>query len=495
MKTKIYQFLALAVVMTLTGCVSTKEGNHKVAGLKDAYAGKFLIGAAGDVPRGYSAAELANIKSNYNIITPENSMKPQPTHPSENVYEFRTPDALVQWCQSNHIKVWGHNLAWHTQTAPWFFQGTNGERVTRELAMERLSNHIHTVAGHFKGKVVGWDVVNEAIDDRNNNGQPDNLRNDSWYRVIGSNYLTMAFKWAHEADPKAKLYYNDYNIEQGAVRNTGKHAASMSLLKRMIKDGAPINGVGIQGHWHLDTDLADVEKAIEDYQSLGLKVSISELDVTATGGNSGAFNAGGGGGFGRGGGALTADQTTQLNTAFTAAQAELAPLQDKQTAAEKDAVTAALAKSDDDAVRSKLEAVANIQTDIAMLRYTKGVSKVAPTVTDDQKTTINATPAPTYYALFGGNPPPAAGGRGGGGRGGGGGATITADALQKQAQVYAKLFEIFNRHAKSISRVTFWGISDTRSWRAGQAALVFDGQLQPKPAFQAVLDAAKGNHK
>ena len=481
-------------------------------GLKDAFAGKFLIGTAGDVPRGYSEAELANIKANYNIITPENCMKPQPIHPEENQYNFATPDALVQWCEENQIKVWGHNLAWHTQTAPWFFQGINGEPVTRELAIERLSNHIHTVVSHYKGKVVGWDVVNEAIDDRNNNGQPDNLRNDSWYRVIGSNYLTMAFKWAHEADPNAQLYYNDYNIEQGAVTETGKHAYSMSLLKRMIKDGAPINGVGIQGHWHLDTDLADVEKAIEDYHSLGLKVAISELDVTASGGNSGAFNAGGGGGFGRGGGgfggrgggggALTADQNTQLNTAFTAAQAELAALQEKQTAAEKDVVTAILARSDDASVRSKLEAVANIQADIAMLRYTKGVSKVAATITDDQKTTINATPAPTYYALFGGNPPSSFGGRGGGrgGRGGfggfggfgGGGAPITAEELQKQAQVYAKLFEIFNRHADTISRVTFWGISDTRSWRRGQAALVFDGQLQPKPALKAILDVAEG---
>ncbi len=489
MKFPIYILLTLSCVMIFSGCVSMKESQHKEAkGLKDAFAGKFLIGTAGDVPTGYSDAELANIKANYNIITPENCMKPQPIHPEENQYNFAAPDALVQWCQTNHIKVWGHNLAWHTQTAPWFFQGINGEPVTRELAMERLSNHIHTVVGHFKGKVVGWDVVNEAIDDRNNNGQPDNLRNDSWYRVIGSNYLTMAFKWAHEADPHAQLYYNDYNIEQGAVTETGKHAASMSLLRRMIKDGAPINGVGIQGHWHLDTDLADVEKAIEDYQSLGLKVAISELDVVATGGNSGAFNAGGGGGFGRGGGALTADQTRQLNTAITDAQAEFATLQDKQTAAEKDVVTAILAKSDDATIRSKLEALANIQTDIAMLRYNKGVSKVAPTITDTQKTTINTTPAQTYYTFFGGNPPPAFGGFGGGG----GGAPITAEELKKQADVYARLFEIFTRHAKTISRVTFWGISDSRSWRRGQDPLPFTGELQPKPALQAILDVAQG---
>ena len=458
-------------------------------GLKDAFAGKFLVGCAGDVPGGYSPAELANIKANYNIITPENCMKPQ-IHPSENQYSWERPDALVSWCQENNIKVWAHNLCWHAQTPNWFFQGTNGGRVTRDLAIERLKNHILTVAGHYKGKVMGWDVVNEAIDDRNNNGQPDNLRNDSWYSVIGSNYLTMAFKWAHEADPDAQLYYNDYNIEQGAMQNTGKHAYSMSLLKRMIQDGAPINGVGIQGHWHLDTDLADVEKAITDYESLGLKISISELDVTASGGNSGTFNVAGGGGFGRGGGALTAEQSAQLNQAITDAQTELAPLQDKLAAAQKDVVNAALAKSDDATVQSKLEALSNIQTEMAMVRYNQGVRKVAAMITDGQKTNLNATAAQTYYSFFGGNPP-AAGGRGGGR---GGGAPITAEALQKQAQVYAKLFEIFKRHASSISRVTLWGISDTRSWRAGQAALVFDGQLQPKPALRAILDVAQGKY-
>jgi enterochelin esterase-like enzyme len=147
----------------------------------------------------------------------------------------------------------------------------------------------------------------------------------------------------------------------------------------------------------------------------------------AGGGRSGRGGRGGGGGFGAfggfggGGGALTADQTAQLNGALSNALTELAPLQDKLTAAEKDVVTAALAKSDGAAVRSKLEALANIQTDIAMLRYTQGVTKVAATITEDQKTNINATPGPTYFALFGGTPPAAAGGRGGGGGFGGGG--------------------------------------------------------------------------
>jgi endo-1,4-beta-xylanase len=342
-------------------------------GLKDAYAGKFLIGTAGDVPRGYSEAELAHIKANYNIITPENCMKPQSVHPSEDVFTWATPDALVKWCSDNNIKVWGHTLCWHAQTPGWFFQGTNGQPMTRELAMERLKAHILAEVGHYKGRVVGWDVVNEAIND-NGGGRSENLRNDSWYRAIGPDFLTMAFKWAHEADPDAQLYYNDYNIDQDTnydspnPQYTGKHTSSMLLLKRLLADGAPINGVGIQGHWHLYNNIPDIEKAIADYESLGLKISISELDVTATGGNSGAFTARGGGG------------------------------------------------------------------------------------------------------------------------------PVSAEALQQQAQVYAKMFDIFNRHAKSMSRVTFWGINDTRSWRRGQAPLLFDGQLQPKPAFQSVIDVALGRN-
>jgi endo-1,4-beta-xylanase len=336
-------------------------------GLKDAYAGKFLIGCAGDIPGRYSEAELANIKANYNVITPENCMKPQPTHPTEETYNWTTPDALVKWSQENNIKVWGHTLAWHAQTAQWFFRpATNEQALTRELAMARLKSHIMTVVGRYKGRIIGWDVVNEAIND-GGTGETENLRNSSWVKAIGPDYLTLAFQWAHEADPNAQLYYNDYNIDQGAVQNKGKHASSMLLLKRLIKEGAPIHGVGIQGHWHLTTNIPDVEKAIANYESLGLKVSISELDVTATGSNSGAF-------------------------------------------------------------------------------------------------------------------------------GGGGGGTISAEAFQQQAQVYAKLFDIFNRHSNTISRVTFWGISDRRSWRSGQRPLVFDAQLQPKPAFQAILDVGLGKN-
>ena len=339
-------------------------------GLKDAFLEKFLIGTAAD-PGNYSDAELANIKANYNVMTPENCMKPANIHPAEDRYNWTNPDILVKFCEDNKMKVHGHTLAWHSQTGRWFFDpGADGQPVTRELAMERLEKHISTVVGRYKGRIMSWDVVNEAIND-GGNGQTENLRtNAPWYRAIGPDYLTLAFKWAHEADPDCQLYYNDYNIDQGAVKNTGKHASSMLLLKRLIAEGAPINGVGIQGHWHLDTNIPDVEKAITNYESLGLKVSISELDVTATGTNSGAMP----------------------------------------------------------------------------------------------------------------------------GRGGGGSTTDWTEGFKKQAEVYAQLFDIFSRHSNTVSRVTFWGLSDRRSWRSSQRPLVFDAQLQPKPAFQAIIDVGLGKN-
>ena len=135
--------------------------------------------------------------------------------------------------------------------------------------------------GRYRGKIYSWDVVNEAIND-GSNSETENLRNSQWLQNIGPEFLTIAFKAAHAADPDAKLYYNDYGIERGA-----KHDSSMLLLKRLISEGAPIYGVGIQGHWSTSSLPYEVlEKALSDYGSLGLKVSISELDITV-GGTSG----------------------------------------------------------------------------------------------------------------------------------------------------------------------------------------------------------------
>jgi GH35 family endo-1,4-beta-xylanase len=165
------------------------------------------------------------------------------------------------------------------------------------VVLQKLRNHILTLVGHFKGKISGWDVVNEAINDGGDDttAATENLRRSQWFQTVGPDYLLQAFKYAREADPNVALHYNDYNIESGP-----KHKSSVVLLKRLIADGAPITTVGIQGHWSVPgltaQKLEDIDRAIEDYKALKLKVAITELDVTIAG-------AGGGqlvGGRGRG---------------------------------------------------------------------------------------------------------------------------------------------------------------------------------------------------
>jgi GH35 family endo-1,4-beta-xylanase len=262
--------------------------------MKEAYRNVFVIGTVLDFrrPDEFDATELDLITSQFNAITPENSMKPGPVHPQEATWNWTAPDALVHFCAENDMKVYGHTLVWHQQTSPWFFEG-----VDRELALARLRDHVLTIVGRYKGRIVGWDVVNEAINDGGDatTGATENLRSSGWLKSVGPDFLTHAFRFAREADPTAALHYNDYNIESGF-----KHESSLVLLKRLIDEGAPITTVGIQGHWSV-TGLTpqkfdQIEQAILNYKALKLKVAITELDVTLTGAGGGQL----GGGRGRG---------------------------------------------------------------------------------------------------------------------------------------------------------------------------------------------------
>lgn len=253
--------------------------------IKDAFMDCFRIGIAGDLPARYSEQELKIASEHFNAVTPENCMKPERVHPEENIWRFEQPDALVQWATANKMSVHGHTLVWHAQTGDWFFRDAD-----REVVTQRLKEHINTLVGRYKGKIQSWDVVNEAINDGGNQetGQTENLRNSKWMQMLGPEFLTLAFKFAHDADPDAILYYNDYNIESGP-----KHGSSVVLLKRLLKDGAPIHAVGIQGHWRNGSvPYDDIDKAISDYATLGLKVSITELDVTIRGASGGQFGPG-----------------------------------------------------------------------------------------------------------------------------------------------------------------------------------------------------------
>jgi hypothetical protein len=161
--------------------------------------------------------------THFNAITPENCMKPERVHPEESVWRFERADALVQWAGDHDMAIHGHTLVWHAQTNDWFFR--DGDKAT---VTQRMKDHIHTLVGRYKGRIQSWDVVNEAINDGGNarTAQTENLRNSHWLQAMGPEFLTLAFRFAHEADPDAKLYYDDYGIEAGP-----KHASSMVLAR------------------------------------------------------------------------------------------------------------------------------------------------------------------------------------------------------------------------------------------------------------------------
>jgi alpha-N-arabinofuranosidase len=261
----------------LTG-MSAPQGNNvnndnpRVEPLKDAFRGKFLIGAAvgTHVLRGQDPATEALVLRHFDALTAENAMKPDALQPREGEFDFTDADRLVEIAQKSGATVVGHMLVWHSQTPRWFFQGPDGQPASRELALERLRRHIKTVVGRYKGRVKQWDVVNEAINDG-----PGVLRQSPWLRAIGEDYIAQAFRAAHEADPDAILILNDYNIELGY-----KRPKALELLKKLIEQKVPIHAVGIQCHWRMDhPPLAETEEAIKQYSALGLKVMITELDL------------------------------------------------------------------------------------------------------------------------------------------------------------------------------------------------------------------------
>ncbi|HEX8235256.1 MAG TPA: endo-1,4-beta-xylanase [Abditibacteriaceae bacterium] len=254
---------------------TASQGNNQIQNvppLKDAFKGKLLIGTAvgTHLLRGQDPATIALIQRHYDALTAENAMKPDALQPREGQFNFADADRLVEMAEQSGAKVVGHTLVWHSQTPRWFFQGLDGQPASRELALERLRNHIKMVVGRYKGRIKQWDVVNEAINDG-----PGIMRPSPWLSTIGEDYIAEAFRAAHEADPDAILVYNDYNIELGY-----KRSKALELLKKLIDQKVPIHAVGIQCHWRIQNPpLAEAEESIKQYSALGLKVMITELDI------------------------------------------------------------------------------------------------------------------------------------------------------------------------------------------------------------------------
>ncbi len=320
-----------------------------------------------------SGRALNLVAEQCSVVTAENAMKWEALHPEPSKYDFRHADMLVEFAERNGIEVVGHTLVWHSQCPDWVFEDEAGQPVGREELIERLRDHIHTVVGRYKGRVRGWDVVNEAIEDDGS------WRDSKWRRQIGDDYMELAFRFAHEADPGTELYYNDYSMTQ-----PGKRKTVAAMVADFQEKEVPIDGVGLQGHWALDyPSEQEIDDSLTDYGKLGVKVMITELDMNVL------------------------PRPTRNQGADIAERAALRE---------------------------------------GMNPYREG---------------------------------------------------LPAEVSQAQADRYALFFRLFKKHDAAISRVTFWGVDDGQSWHnnwpvRGRVAhsLLFDRNLEPKPAFWSVLNVA-----
>jgi endo-1,4-beta-xylanase len=356
-----------------TGGASGSGGGGGTGGiaksLSEKYADLFPIGAA--VDSGSYTSHAALLRQHFNSITPENEMKFESLQPSEGRFTYDAADRIVAFAVQNDMKVRGHALVWHTQNPSWLFANASAQTL-----LSRMRAHISAVVGHFKGKVYAWDVVNEAfMDDGSYRTQNEEEGKQSqWYGILGESYIAEAFRAAHEADPDAKLYYNDFYNYIPAKRQ-----AIYEMLRDLLDQGVPVHGVGLQGHLNIEPStepsnqayhqhVENMEDAIELYASLGLDVQVTELDVSLY---------------------------------------------------------------------------------IPGITYTEA----------------------TFYTP----------------------ATFTDELETKQAERYRAFFDMFRRHADSITGVTFWGIADDNTWLSEFSSgrkdfpLLFDDSHQPKKAYEAVV--------
>src|SRR6188508_1462583 len=231
-------------LIAVVGFALIAAAAHQDVALKDLIPKGMVIGVAINQRQfdGVDTAAVDIITKQFNQISPENVLKFQPTHPAADRYTFDAADRYVQFGVDRQMQVVGHNLVWHNQTGAWVFQGEDGKAADRETLLARMRDHIHTVVGRYKGKIHGWDVVNEAID------EDGSLRRTPWRDGIGDDYVAKAFEFAHEADGDAELYYNDYNLEKPA-----KRAGVIRLVKELRARGLRVDGIGNQAHWRLET--------------------------------------------------------------------------------------------------------------------------------------------------------------------------------------------------------------------------------------------------
>jgi endo-1,4-beta-xylanase len=363
--------IAISIILIASSCSSTKKIAGEKDTLKDVYKNDFLIGTA------LSAEQIEQKEPNaatlvphqFNAITPENIMKCAIIHPSWDKYDFTLADKIVEYGKKKNINVFGHTLIWHSQLSPFV-----AKISTTDSFKLFFTNHITTIASRYDGKIKGWDVVNEALE------EDGTMRKSVFLNKLGNDYIVEAFRLAQKAAPNTELYYNDYNIEQPK-----KRAGAIALIKKIQAAGVRIDGVGIQGHWRAyNVPLKEIEESINEFSALGIKVMFTELDLG-----------------------------------------------------------------------------------------------VLPNPWDSDAADVNMKAE--YSAKM--NPFP----------------NGLPDSMQvKLTKGYEDLFHLFLKHKEKISRVTFWGVNDGQSWLNDwpingrtNYPLLFDRDFKPKPAFTAVIEAAK----
>ena len=244
-------------------------------GLKDAYKDYFTIGVAVNQRNVTKPEQQALILQNFNSITAENDMKPQPTEPRQGQFNFNNADRIANFCRENGIRLRGHCLMWHAQIGEWIYKDAAGNLLPKEEMFRRMRDHIHTVVGRYKDIVYAWDVVNEAMTDDKNAEDP--YRQSPMYQIAGDEFIAKAFQYAREADPNALLFYNDYN-ETDPV----KSRRIFEMVKKMKANGVPIDGIGMQGHYNIYGPKEDeIDAAITLYKQVVSHIHVTELDVRA----------------------------------------------------------------------------------------------------------------------------------------------------------------------------------------------------------------------
>ena len=247
----------------------------EVPSLCGAFAGKLKIGAAINTwhlkPE---SKEYDVIRKHFNVFTLENQSKPEPVHPEEEKWVLEPVDRFAELGEKNGVTLRGHTLVWHSQVPGWFFRDGDGD-ASSELLLERMRTHIRTMVTRYRGKIHTWDVVNEVLRDEGG------LRESAWYRISGKEYIKEAFRTAHETDPRARLIINDYNLES----SDAKADTMEQLVREMLAESVPVQGIGLQMHLGLDTDMERLKKNVRKLASIreiapDFKLEVTELDMS-----------------------------------------------------------------------------------------------------------------------------------------------------------------------------------------------------------------------